>query len=160
MVVIRGNPSTRSKTCPNATFVFHKYLIAWPGDTTGPQTDMKKHRLRHGTALLKAGNSSESYSRNQFLLHREDHYFHYENQSINAVYRNKYPFFNVMFCIPLLGVFVKLWKATISFVMSVRSYVRIEHLGYHLTSFQKIWYLSIFLKIFRENSSFIKIWQE
>jgi hypothetical protein len=65
----------------------------------------------------------------------------------------------------VLGSFVKLRKATISFVMyiclSVCLSVRLEKLGSHWwTHFHEIWYLIIFSKICRENSSFIKIWRE
>jgi hypothetical protein len=57
-----------------------------------------------------------------------------------------------------LGAFAKLWKPTISFVMSVclsvclsvrpslRLSVRIGQLGYHLTNFHEFWYLGIFRK--------------
>ena len=77
MTVILETPNNWRKSCPNATFVFHKSLIAWPGNATGPHSEIRMtHGLRYGTALLKAGNSSESYSRIQFLLHREHHYFH------------------------------------------------------------------------------------
>jgi hypothetical protein len=45
--------------------------------------------------------------------------------------------------------YVKLWKATTSFVMFVRPYVRLsvrlEQIGCHCTDFHEIWYLSIFL---------------
>jgi hypothetical protein len=52
---------------------------------------------------------------------------------------------------PILGAFVKLRKATISFVMpfclSVRPSVRpLKELGSHLTDFHEIWYVSIFRK--------------
>jgi hypothetical protein len=63
-----------------------------------------------------------------------------------------------------LGVFWKLRKATISFVMSVRLSVRpsvhTEQLGSHWTDFHEIWYLKNFSKICRDNSSYIKIGQE
>jgi len=42
-----------------------------------------------------------------------------------------------------LGAFTKLRKATISFVMSVRQFVRMEHLGSHYTDFYEIRYLSV-----------------
>jgi len=54
-----------------------------------------------------------------------------------------------------LGALAKLRKATISYVMSVC----MAHLGSPWTDFHEIWYLC-FSKICRENSSFIKIWQE
>ena len=63
----------------------------------------------------------------------------------------------------LLDMFSKLWKSTFSFVMAV-------HLCIHLSAqnntalpgwiFMKFDILRIFLKMFWENSSFIKIWQE
>jgi hypothetical protein len=59
-----------------------------------------------------------------------------------------------------LGVFAKMRKATISFVMSTRPsgrpYVRMEQLDSHWTDFHEIWYLSIF----RESVEKIKICQE
>jgi len=60
---------------------------------------------------------------------------------------------------PVLGAFAKSRKATISFVMSVRLYVRIEQLGPHRTDFHEMLYED-FSKICRENSCFIKIGQE
>jgi hypothetical protein len=153
MMVILENTSTWGKTCPSSTFVFHKSLIAWPGNATGPHSAMRMtHGLRYGTALLKAGNSSESYSRIQFLLHREHQYFHYESQSINAVYGNNCLFFFLRLDIPLLGAFAKLWKATISFVMSVRlsMFPSVRPHGTprfpHDEFKKKNWYLSIFWK--------------
>jgi len=44
-------------------------------------------------------------------------------------------------------MFTKLRKATISFVMSVRPFVRMEQLGSHWTDFHEI-YMSIFRKMF------------
>jgi hypothetical protein len=41
-----------------------------------------------------------------------------------------------------LGAFAKLWKATTSFVMSVRPSVRMQQLGSHSADFHKIWHLS------------------
>jgi hypothetical protein len=52
------------------------------------------------------------------------------------------------------GIFAKLLKATIA--MSVR----MEQLGSHWTDFHEIWYLSIFSKMYRGISNFIKIGQE
>jgi len=58
-------------------------------------------------------------------------------------------------------VSAKLRKATISFVMSVRPYVRPhEQPGSHGKDFHEMLYSKIFLKICPENSSFIKIGQE
>jgi hypothetical protein len=45
-----------------------------------------------------------------------------------------------------LGAFEKLWKATISFVMSVGPSVRKEKLCSHWTYFHELWYLRIFRK--------------
>ena len=63
---------------------------------------------------------------------------------------------------PFLGAFAKSRLATISFVMSVNPSVRPSvltvPLGSHSTNFHEIWYLRIFSKICRENSSFIKMW--
>ena len=47
---------------------------------------------------------------------------------------------------PVLGVFAKLRKATINFVMSVCPSVIMEHLGYHVKEFHEIVYLIIFRK--------------
>ena len=44
----------------------------------------------------------------------------------------------------LLGAFAELWKATISFAMSVCLPFRMEQLGSHWTDFHEIWYLNIF----------------
>jgi len=49
-------------------------------------------------------------------------------------------------------------KATYSFVMSVRPFVRMEQLRSQRKDFREISYEN-FSKICRENSSFIKIWQ-
>ena len=57
----------------------------------------------------------------------------------------------------ILGASVKLRKATITFVMSVCPHGTTRFL---LVGFHEISYLSIFSKICRENSSFIKIRQE
>jgi hypothetical protein len=46
----------------------------------------------------------------------------------------------------LLGIFVKLRRATISFVMSVLPSVRMEQFDYLRTCFNNIWYLSILRK--------------
>ena len=48
----------------------------------------------------------------------------------------------------LLGVFAKQWKATISFVISVRPSVRTEELGSQFRDFHEIWHLSIFRRTF------------
>ena len=63
--------------------------------------------------------------------------------------------------IPFLYAFTKLRKATISFVMSVRSSVR-PHGTTRLPLDEFSWNLifECFSKICRENSSLIKIWQE
>jgi hypothetical protein len=45
-----------------------------------------------------------------------------------------------------LGAFTKLRKTSVSFVMSVRSSVRVKQLGSHWTDFHDIWHLSIFRK--------------
>jgi len=71
-----------------------------------------------------------------------------------------------------LGAFAKLRKATISFIMSVClsiclsvrpsvcPYVRMEQFDCHWTDYHEIWCLSIFSKICRKNSSYIKTCQE
>ena len=45
---------------------------------------------------------------------------------------------------PVLGPFTKLQKVTISLVMSVRPFVRMEQTGSHLLDFHEIWYLKIY----------------
>ena len=47
---------------------------------------------------------------------------------------------------PFLGAFVKLRKATIYFVMSVRLSVRLEKLGAYWTDFDEIQYLGFFFR--------------
>jgi hypothetical protein len=42
----------------------------------------------------------------------------------------------------ILGAFAKLRKMTITFVMFLRPFVRMEQFGSHWTDFDKIWYLS------------------
>jgi len=44
-------------------------------------------------------------------------------------------------------------KATVSFIMSVRPSVRVEHLGSHWTDFHEVLYWSIFAKFYREKVS-------
>jgi hypothetical protein len=50
------------------------------------------------------------------------------------------------FLLVVLDAFENLWKAIISFVMSVRPSVRMEQLGSHWMGFHVIWYLSSFRK--------------
>jgi hypothetical protein len=59
-----------------------------------------------------------------------------------------------------LGAFAKLRKVTIGFVISARTSVRIEQLGSHWSDFHENLIFEDFSKIRRENSSFIKSWQE
>jgi len=47
---------------------------------------------------------------------------------------------------PFLGTFEKLWKMTISFVISVCTSVSMERLGSHWKDFHEIWYLRVFWK--------------
>jgi hypothetical protein len=49
-------------------------------------------------------------------------------------------------CCSFLGVFARLRKATISFVVSFHPSLRTEQLGSHWTDFHEIWYLNIFEK--------------
>jgi hypothetical protein len=49
-------------------------------------------------------------------------------------------------CVVILGAFTELQKATLSFVISVRLSVRMEHLGSHWTNFHEILYLRAFRK--------------
>jgi len=51
----------------------------------------------------------------------------------------------------VLGAFVKLRRATVSFVVSVCPSVRMEQFGSHWIVFHEMWYLFIFSKICREN---------
>jgi hypothetical protein len=48
-------------------------------------------------------------------------------------------------------------KASISFVMSIRPFVRMKQLGSHCTDFHEISYFIIFRKTVQKNSSLIKI---
>jgi hypothetical protein len=54
----------------------------------------------------------------------------------------------------ILGALAKLRKATPYYLrsvhLSVRSYVRMEHLGSHWMHIEEIWYFSIFLNVFQE----------
>ena len=62
--------------------------------------------------------------------------------------------------VEFLGAFEKLRKATVNFVMPVCLSVRPHGTTrLPLDDFHSIWYLRIFMKICRENWSFIKIWQ-
>jgi hypothetical protein len=49
-----------------------------------------------------------------------------------------------------LGMFAKLLKATINFILSVCLPVHMEQLGSMWTDFHEVWFLSIFLKSFEE----------
>jgi hypothetical protein len=66
----------------------------------------------------------------------------------------------------VLGSFAEFQKATVSLVMCPAvclpfcPSVRVEQLGCHWKDFYEIWYISIFSKIYRKYSRFIKIWQE
>jgi len=53
---------------------------------------------------------------------------------------------HILLIYSFLGAFAKLWKAAISFVMSVRLSARMEQLGSHWTDFHEIWYFIIFRK--------------
>jgi hypothetical protein len=44
----------------------------------------------------------------------------------------------------LLGMFAKLQRAFISFVLYAQPSDHMEQLGFHLTDFQYIWYLNVF----------------
>jgi hypothetical protein len=43
---------------------------------------------------------------------------------------------------------------------SARLSVSMKHVHFHWKNFEETWYLSFFSKLYRENSSFITIWQE
>jgi hypothetical protein len=62
----------------------------------------------------------------------------------HTVLPHLFPFY--ISCAPFFGMFTKLWKATISFIVSVRPSVHMEQLGSHWMDFHEIWYLSIFWK--------------
>jgi hypothetical protein len=49
-----------------------------------------------------------------------------------------------------LGAFEKVRKATISFVMYVSPYVRMEQIGSHWTDFHEIWYWVVFENLSRK----------
>jgi ABC-type arginine/histidine transport system permease subunit len=57
----------------------------------------------------------------------------------------------------LLGTFVKLWKATIGFVISVCLSVRMEQLGSHWTDFHEILYVTIFRKSIEKIQVLLKL---
>ena len=48
------------------------------------------------------------------------------------------------------GAFAKLWKATVSFLVSVHPSVHMEQLGSHWTDFHEIWYLIFFKNLSRK----------
>ena len=50
----------------------------------------------------------------------------------------------------LLDAFATSRKVTVSLVMSVLLFVRVEQLGFHWTNFHEIWYLSNFLKFVKK----------
>ena len=56
----------------------------------------------------------------------------------------------------LLGVFAKLWKATINFVVFVCPSVRMEHLGCHRVDFREILYNRDFSKTYRVSLKYDK----
>jgi hypothetical protein len=57
---------------------------------------------------------------------------------------------------PFPGAFELLWKATVSFVISVL----MEQFGFHWTDFRENWCLSSFINSAEKNLSFIKLGQE
>jgi hypothetical protein len=60
-----------------------------------------------------------------------------------------------------LGALAKWRKATLaSSFLSLWLSIRMGQLGPHCTDFYEIWYLRFFLKICRQNSSFIEVKQE
>jgi hypothetical protein len=65
--------------------------------------------------------------------------------------------FQARICYVFFKRFVKLQKATISFVMSVRPFVCLEQLGSHWSDFHEMLYFSIFRKSLEKNSSLIEI---
>ena len=74
--------------------------------------------------------------------------------------RDKHDYFIRVTNLAFLDTLEKLLKVNISFVMSVRPFVRLEQLDSHRTDIHEIWYLVISRKNRLENSSFIKIGQE
>jgi hypothetical protein len=76
------------------------------------------------------------------LVHR--HLFYWTWEMMTEMWKTAYSFKGQA---SFVGAFVKLRKATISFVMSVRLSVSMERLGSHWTQFHEIWYLSIFWKM-------------
>ena len=56
----------------------------------------------------------------------------------------------------ILGALAKLQKATISVVMSVRLFVRMEQPGSHWADFHEILYLSIFRKFVEKIKNWLK----
>jgi len=82
-----------------------------------------------------------------------------------SVAKNKFCFLLTECC---LDAFVISRRAAISFVVFICLFiclpvclcVHIDSLGTHWIDFNGIWHLSIFRKICRKDSGFIKIWQE
>jgi hypothetical protein len=55
-------------------------------------------------------------------------------------------YFFILYQVPVQGIFAKLPKAAVSFVMNVRPSVRMEHLCFHWKNFHEVSYLRIFRK--------------
>ena len=87
-----------------------------------------------------------------------DDHTHRADDPKSSCMTHSFPFSVTQF----LGAKANLRKATISFVISIRLSVHMEQLGSHWMDFHEIWYSCVFFfsKIWREISSYIKIWQE
>jgi hypothetical protein len=72
----------------------------------------------------------------------------YTSLGLEIYWSNK--FSSMRFASTVLGAFTKLWRATASFVISVRLSVRHRQLGFHFTDFYDIFYFRFF---FFENLS-------
>ena len=91
------------------------------------------------------------YFYNFFLCFYIPEYGHMDGRSMYdfIVCINLIQYTYLRLLVPLLGVFTKLRKASISFLMSVSPSFRpfhMEQLGSHWTDFNEIWYLIVFRK--------------
>jgi hypothetical protein len=127
---------------------FRRSVVSFLLGSSSPRTDLRPFRegFNH---LRNAGNylhqSAQHNSPNDFNLHR------HRCQDFKL---------RLQLFLILSGAFAKLRKTTISFVASVcPSVVPMEQLCSHWTASHEIWY-EYFSKLFQENSTFIKIWQE
>jgi len=128
-------------------FIFHIFSISFLSTFLTPEiaTSIRTHapfplsRIMSSLVLL----SSSSYLYEHLnLIFKECELVVFDKESVLTKTVVVYYWNGVLF----LDVFVKLRKATISFVMSIRPAVHVGQLGSHWTDFHEKWCLSIFRK--------------